>query len=345
MRTRPRFSSLPTASGGIARAAYARALEARLDLGLLVTNSGLTVRQIEDSNVRLAVRNQIKFLNSVADALNDDFLGIRLAQELDLRELGLLYYVLASSETLGDALRRVARYSTIQNEGVRISYRERDSISIAFRYVGVSRLSDRHQIEFFITTLLRVCRHITGRQVSPSSVKLIHRRSDLPTKIKELFGCEVRFGGNADEVVYPKPAKSMPVVNADRYLNNLLAKYCEETLSQRRVRPEAWRLRVENAIAPLLPHGQPETADIAQRLGVSQRTLARRLASEDVTFFEVLDAFRADLARRYLTEPGLSVSEIAWLLGYRETSAFSRAFKRWTGKSPAQARTEGAAGV
>ncbi len=339
MGDKPRFNSLPTATGGIAGAALARATEAQLDVESLLKNSDVTVQQANDPSIRMPVKNQIKFLNAVANALPDEFLGIHLAEGIDLRELGLLYYVLASSETLGDALRRGARYSTINNEGVHITYREREGISMTFEYIGVARLSDRHQIEFFVIALLRICRQLTGRHLSPISVKLMHRRTELPAKLKALFGCEVAFGCDVDEVVYPQPVKSMPIVNADPYLNELLVKSFEEALSKHRKRSGAWRLNVENAIAPLLPHGQAESAEVAQRLGVSKRTLARRLASEEVTFAEVLKNLRFRLAESYLHEHDLRISEVAWLLGYREVSAFNHAFKRWTGETPKQVRS------
>ncbi|MGB8633383.1 MAG: AraC family transcriptional regulator ligand-binding domain-containing protein, partial [Xanthobacteraceae bacterium] len=115
MRKKPRLSSLPTASGGIARAAYARALEARLKSDPLLKSSNLTYRQIKDSQLRIPVKNQIKFLNGVASELPDPFLGIHLAEGIELREMGLVYYVIASSKTLGDALNRLARYSGITN--------------------------------------------------------------------------------------------------------------------------------------------------------------------------------------------------------------------------------------
>ena len=89
----------------------------------------------------------------------------------------------------------------------------------------------------------------------------------------------------------------------------------------------------------LLPHGKARASEIAKRLGLSQRTSARRLASEGVTFSEVLECLRADLARQYLGDQGLSVSRIAWLLGYQEISAFTHAFKRWTGQTPREARS------
>jgi AraC-like DNA-binding protein len=125
-----------------------------------------------------------------------------------------------------------------------------------------------------------------------------------------------------------------PCVNADPYLNALLVKYCDEAMAQRRKRPATWQLKVENAIVPLLPHGQARIGAIAAELGVSRRTLARRLAAEGLTFRKVLDDLRFDLTKRYLREEDLPISQIAWLLGYRETSALNHAFKRWTGSAP-----------
>src|SRR5262249_5844747 len=152
---------------------------------------GLTVQQVTDDRVRLPVKGQIEFLNLVAEASQSEFLGIRLAQALELREIGLTYYVLASSPTLAEALRRAARYSGITNEGVRISYRQDRNACIAFEYVGVSRSSDHHQMEFFATALVRICRQLVGRQLTPETVRFTHRRAGLPTDLKSFFGCPV----------------------------------------------------------------------------------------------------------------------------------------------------------
>ena len=145
------LKDVPMAGGGITRAAYAFASRAHVSVGPLLKRANLSVQQIKNPRLRIPVRDQIKFLNLVADKLRDEFLGIRLAQTLNLRELGLLYYVMASSDTLGDALRRGARYSTIQNEGVQINYRGGKVVTVTFNYIGVARQPDRHQIEIFIT--------------------------------------------------------------------------------------------------------------------------------------------------------------------------------------------------
>jgi AraC-like DNA-binding protein len=339
-RNGSRLGSIPTASGAITRAAYAKAVEAGLDVEPLLKASDLSIRQVENSNFRIAVKNQIKFLNLAADALSDEFLGVHLAEGVDLRSLGLLYYVLASSASLGDALRRASRYSSVNNEGVQITFWENPKqISIIFRYIGVARLSDRHQIEFFVVTLLRICRQLTDRHLSPMTIKLIHRRTHLPARLRSILGCKVLFGSDIDEVAYRQPFKNASIGDADPYLNSVLVKYCEEAISNHRAGSGAWRLNVENAIAPLLPHGRAEMAEVAQRLGISQRTLGRRLASEGHTFGEVLDGLRFDLATKYLHEHDLPISEVAWLLGYQETSAFYHAFKRWSGKTPMQTRS------
>jgi AraC-like DNA-binding protein len=333
------FGSFPTAGGGIARAAYLAAIKARLDTDALLRNSGLTAAQLKNSDTRIAVKNQIKFLSQVSSALQDDFLGIHLAQVANLRELGLLYYVLASSDTLGDALARAARYSMIQNEGVQLTLRQQKYLSVRLEYFGISRGNDRHQIEFFVLILLRLCRELTGRRLLPEIIQFTHHRNNVPADVKAVFASSIRFKARVDEIVFPVSARSVPIVNADPYLNAVLLRYCEEVLSKRRVKEGAWRVKVENAIAPLLPHGEASVQKVAQILGVSRRTLARRLGDENVTFIEALNELRLGLARQYLCEDGLEIAEVAWLLGYQETSAFSHAVKRWTGKTPTQWRS------
>jgi AraC-like DNA-binding protein len=128
------------------------------------------------------------------------------------------------------------------------------------------------------------------------------------------------------------------VISADPHLSEILLRYCEETLSSRRKASSSFRVKVENAIAPVLPHGKPKATTIADKLNVSQRTLARRLGEEDTNFAEILDEMRCELAVRYLEDPKLSISQIAWLLGFREVAAFTHAFRRWTGKPPSMMR-------
>jgi AraC-like DNA-binding protein len=304
-----------------------------------MVKAAVTRKQVEDESVRLAVKGQIKFVELVADALHDDVLGFHLACDYDLRQIGLLYYVWNSSKLLGDAFRRAERYSSIVNEAVCLRVRGNGN-DLALTYVGVKRLSDRHQMEFWVTSLVRICRQLTNRHLLPSRVRLVHRRNGDAAPLEKFLGCEVEFGAGTDEVAFPETVKQLPVVCADPYLNELLTKYCDEARSHRGAGRLTCRVAVENTIAQLLPHGKAGVGEIARQLGMSPRTLERRLRSEGLTFGGILGELRCDLAKRYLLEKDLSISKIAWLLGYQETGGFTHAFKRWTGRTPREARAQ-----
>jgi AraC-like DNA-binding protein len=335
-----RSGSLPSTTGSITRLAYARARGAGIDVKPLAEKAGLTIQQIEDRTARIPVHNQIQFLELAAVALGDELLGFHLAREYDRRQIGLLHYVLASSETLGDAMQRAARYSTIVNEGVAVRYIQRDDIAIGVDYVGVARHFDRHQIEFWMTGLVRSCRELTGRQLLPLRVQFAHHRHGDWSELTAFFGCEVEFDAGVDQATFSGSSKDLAVVGSDPYLNDLLIASCEAALAQRTTRSGNLRSDIENAIAPLMPHGKASVAEIARRLGLSQRTLARRLAAEGLTFGKILDEMRADLAQRHVRDSAYSISQIAWLLGYQEASAFTHAFKRWTGTTPRAMRAQ-----
>lgn len=340
-----RFDSLPSASGGISRLLAARLRAAGIAPGPLLAKAGLTTAQIADRKARVTAQSQIRFLELAAAASGDDLLGFHLARDCELRELGLLYYVLASSETLGDALGKAVRYSSIVNEGVRLHWRKGRETGIGFRYVDVERRGDRQHVELWLTIIVRLARQLTNRRLVPDRVRVIHRGRKMPAEFRSFLGRDIEFAAGADELVFSRDILQMPVAGADFYLNDLLTRYCDEALAHRSDnRVTTLRHEVENAIAPLLPHGKASAAEIARRLGLSQRTLARRLAGEDLSFSQILHELKLDLATRYLRE-GLTVSHIAWLLGYHEVSAFTHAFKRWTGKSPRQLRSLDGAGV
>src|SRR5262245_4031862 len=324
--------------GILTRLAYERAKREGVEVNSLLREADLTQQQIDDHYARIAVKSQIRFVELVATELKDDCLGFHLAQKYDLRIIGLLHYVLASSDTLDEALQRAARYSAIVNEGITLRYREGRKIGLSFEYAGLARHTDCHQIEFAMVTLVRTCRQLTNRHLPASHVSFVHqRKKDLP-EFRTFFGNDVAFGADVDELTFLPSTKGMPIVGADPYLNNLLVQYCEEAVSARKATSPSFGLSVENTIAGLLPHGHALASAVARKLGVSQRTLARRLASEKLTFARVLQRLKFDLARRHLADEALSISEVAWLLGYRDVSAFTHAFKRWTGKAPRAAR-------
>lgn len=320
--------------GLTSRLAYARVRSRPALARALLRKARLSPELLDDPKARLPVRSQIQFLNLVAEALGDDMLGFNMAVDFDMRDAGLFYYVLASSERLLDVFARGARYSTVVNEGFVQKLIDERRMGLSMRYADVSRQDDRHQMEFWVTTVVRLCRRLSGVHLKPERVRLKHSRARGQSRLSSFIGCPVEFDATVDEVLFAREVGQMRVVEADPYLNRLLIEVVEERLARRAQARESFVARVENAVAPLLPHGRALASEIAPQLGMSQRTFARRLEDEGITFSDLVLRLRKDLARRYLVQERLSVSKVAWLLGYKEVATFSHAFRRWTGKAP-----------
>jgi AraC-like DNA-binding protein len=334
------LEALPTAVGVLSRLAADRLIQSDIDPEPLLRKAGAPVTLLTDRDARVSVRSQIDFLNLAANALDDPLLGFHLARDSDLRKIGPLYYAMVSSETLEDAVNHAARYSAIVNEGMRVIYRGPNAFTVEFEYVGVERHLDRHQMEFWVTCTLRIIRLLTNRELTPTYVGFLHQRDGDVSEMERYFASTLNFGALKDRISFEPHEADLPIITSDPYLNRILFKHYEEISAQQERRHDPLRIRVENAISPLLPHGGVSIGTIASALGMSARTLSRRLAEENMTFSTILDELRSDLAERYLQNNDLSISQIAWLLGYTEVSSFAHAFQRWTGKSPTDARRE-----
>jgi AraC-like DNA-binding protein len=326
--------SIPSSTGGIARLACDRLRAAGIDLAPVIFGSGLTIEDIGDRKRRLDASAQIKLLEIAAEQLHDDSFGFHLAQDFELGEIGLVYYVMASSELLADALQNAKRYCAVNNEGIGLLISLEQALTIGFRYTNIDRRSDRQHIEFWLATFIRICRTLTRSRVEPKQIRLRHFRPELSSDVQSYLGCEVVFGADSDEILFAAPIGALPVVGADEHLNRLLLQYADEALSNRPLRRASVRSHVEDEIAQLLPHGKANASEIAHQLGMSRRTLGRALSAENATFSTVLETLRQALAKRYLREKELPISKIAWLLGYSEIGSFTHAFARWTGTTP-----------
>ena len=336
--TTKKINTLQTCAGFLSRLAYKRGRQKRIDVESLLKHSGLSVAVIKDESIQLDVQKQIRFVELVANAAGDGLFGFHLACTYDPREIGLLFYVAASAETLWDSLLRIERYSTVLNEGVKLTLKKGKSLRVRLQYSGVRRHTDTHQIEFWIASLIRIFRHLTHRDLKPLHVRLVHERSGEGREIAELISGNIETGTGVDEIYFPPKSWDFPIVTADHYLNRLCVKFCEETLARQETKVSPLKVKVENSIAALLPHGKVRIDMVAAKLGMSSKTLARRLSSERDSFSEILSNLRSALANRYLADRTLPISKIAWLLGYAESAAFTRAFRRWAGTAPRAAR-------
>jgi len=326
--------------GVLSRLAYGQATREGVEVKPFLAKAGLSPDIIDDPSIPVGVANQIKFVELVANALGDKNLGFHLACDHDVRAAGLLYYVAASADTFGNALRRAERYVKLQNEGVRIKVTKGKSVRVRLHYAGVARHSDVQQIEFIIASIVRIARQMTGHALKPIHVRIMHRLTGDKAELEKLLGATIESGADIDEIEFPASSWDLPIITADPHLHRLCVESCEEALARRERQPSPLKVKVENTIATLLPHGQARHDVVAAKLGMSPRTLARRLSAEGSSFAAILEEMRSAMARRYLTDRTLPISQIAWLLGYTEIGTFTRAYQRWTGMAPSAARAE-----
>jgi AraC-like DNA-binding protein len=338
-RRSPRLQ--PTTTGFATRRAVAALRKRDIDPAPLLQRAGLSEQDLDNQENRISSAAQARFLEFVAEALHDPALGFHLATEVNPRELGLVFYVASAAKDLGEAITLLGRYCRIVNEAIRVQMTQRNGdLVIEVHIVGVPRFLAAQNAELAIAVVLKSLRAITGRNVHPTSITLIHmRNSDFP-EFERFCGCPIEFGGSSDQLVFSNESLAVPLITEDRHLLDALRPICDQAAKQRETAPGSLRALVENEAQKLLPHGKARRQIIAKKLAISTRTLARRLASEGTTFEEVVDELRRSLALQYIKTPSISLSQAAWLLGYEGNTSFNHAFRRWTGRPPSAARDE-----
>ncbi len=332
---------LPTTTGFPARRAVAALRNHNIDPAPLLQHVGLSEEDLNRQENRISAAAQARLLESAAEALQDPALGFHIATEVNPRELGLVFYVASAAKDLGEAIALLVRYCRIVNEAIRVQLvRRSDDLVIDVHVGGVPRLQAGQNAELAVAVILKALREITGRNVHPTKITLVHMRNSDSPEFERFCGCEVEFGGSSDQLVFSNESLATPLITEDMHLLDALRPICDEAAKQRETAPGSLRALVENEALMLLPHGKAQRHNVAKKLAMSPRTLARRLAGEGTTFEEIVDELRRSLALQYIKSQSISLSQIAWVLGYEGAASFNHAFRRWTGRPPSAARAE-----
>jgi AraC-like DNA-binding protein len=339
--------ALPTATGFAAAQATAALKMRKIDPAPLLRRAGLKKPDPEDQPQRVCAAAQSRLLEYAAEALDDSALGLHLAEQADPRDAGILFYITAGAKDVNEAVTLFVRYCRIVNEATRVKLaRTPAGIAIEFYVVGVPRHSARQNLEFGLAVYLKGLREITGRHVRPIRVAFTHSRNSRLREFERFFGCPIDFGhvagegSPADLLELSSEILALPLVNADPKLVEALRPFCDAAAKERSTASGTLRAAVEGELEKLLPNGKAQRHRIANKLALSTRTLSRRLAGEGTTYEDVVDELRRTLALQYVKDQGISLSQIAWLLGYEGSASFSHAFRRWTGRSPSEMRNQ-----
>lgn len=251
--------------------------------------------------------------------------------------VGVLGYLVMASDNLGQAMASYQRYERLFYGADLAAVKALPSqAEISWAPGGGGSLVD----EVAIAALVAFMRKQVNDPPNPARVDFVHGATKAhKAACERFFGCPVHFGRARTAVAIPTAFLAIPMPQREPGLHALLDRQAQALLDAL-PDPNAFDKAVQQLLVRLLPEGDVSIDKVAQALHQSTRTLQRRLADSGMTWQQLLDRTREQLARQYLSDRALSLAEIALLLGYSEQSAFTRSFKRWTGQTPLVFRTQ-----
>jgi AraC-like DNA-binding protein len=267
----------------------------------------------------------------------DADLGLKAARRLILGDVGAIDYVVSSASTVRSAIEQASRYARLINDalGVKLELERSAALLRLENSVALPRAAADFQLGGFFRN--HVCSWFGSRSAEVTVWFTHDPPADLGEYIRTFEPARVRFGAPALGFAFDPGILDLPLPNADPNLHAILVPYVDQRLSQLTAERSV-SANVRLLIRVQLGDGGPDVGRVASQLGMSLRTLARRLETEGTTFRELLDEVRQQLALEQVARRGATFSEITDQLGFSHVAAFHRAFRRWTGQTPRQYR-------
>ena len=303
----------------------------------LFREAGIKPETIRDPHARINNRRTDAVIRAAAAQIPDPSFGLHGTHCWHPSNLGALGHAWLASSTLHKGLERLVRYWRILDAEGNTQLKEtRDGIEFVHAPPRVDAVVDAVGGDLAIAIIVDMCRMNYGNALTPLRVGFRRPKPKDPEEYERVFGCRAAFGRQFDSFVLARAVADRPLPTSHRQLAAVHDRILAEELA--RLDRGDILARSRAALLERLSSGELSEEALAADLHVSRRTLQRRLADENTTYGALLDATRRDLALRYVEDPARSITEITFLLGYSQHSVFTRAFRRWTGKSPTRYR-------
>lgn len=311
----------------------------RIPLEALAARVGIDLAMLARPGARYPATRFQQLWRLAVEQTGDPMFGFKVGARVRPAMFHALGLGILSSATLLDALHRIERYGHVVSTNGRLAVSEEATVVRLEGRPGERIIMPTAQsIDAAVVAILRLLRLGAGSDAAPVAVRLPHTDQGRPAEYRELLGCPVEFDAPAAAIVFDAQVARQPILTGNAELavetDRLAAAYLDT------LRPDSVASRVRQLLVQSMPAGRTSQEQIAQRLSQSASTLGRRLRSEGTNYQAVLDATRRDLALRYLRDRRHSLAEIAFLVGFSDQANFTRAFRRWTGRTPRDLRDE-----
>lgn len=306
-------------------------------LDMVLQRAGLTRGDLEQPADEKTILADARFVREASGYLEDQTFGA--AAGIRFRDASsLTAYITKHSRTLATAIQNSSRYHSLVNPAIDFSLTMTETSAFFELEFVDTRLWRYHRYaEFILFAGLARMRHLVGVDFFPVGMCFKHPSKGIARDLERLAGCPIEFEAETMGLQLSRATTELPIPTYDPQLRDHLMQYGDRLLKERPNTNPDLRMKVEKILVNALPGRIVSADEVASTLGMSRRTFARRLTDEGISYREVVDDLRGDLAKTYL-KGGFSISEIAFLLDYADQAAFSTAFKRWTGQNPSQFR-------
>ena len=339
--------SLPeaTASIRVIRPIVAALGVAGVPAGPILEELGSSPNVMDDPDARVPHELAVRFCLAALQATGDASFGLHAAETLRPGAFDVADYAARASRNLREGLQCLIRFLKLNHDVACFTVEdEGDRASITHSLPG-GRVLPRPPAEYLMGSVVVLGRQMTGVAWNPLEVHFGHAQPEDMSEYRRLFGdAALKFDAVRLGIVVPIQTWELPLVEANPGLCAVLIRHAEGLLAKQPLVADTLSDQVRALLLKELQGGNPGVEPLSDTLlGMSVSTLHRRLKEEGTSHRQLLDTLRAELAERYLGEKGVSVTEVAFLLGFSEASAFHRAFKRWKGLTPAAFRQLGCA--
>jgi AraC-like DNA-binding protein len=324
---------------GVTRELLSSAERVALGREALLTRAGLESGELESPDGQIPQDRHLALWRLISARSDDPCFGLHHGEWVTLGRIGVIGYAASSSPTLGAALSWIDRYSRMITAFLESRYRRQQAGPGMVMTQSTCRLSD-DLADSAVASDVSLARRLTGRHIRPREVWLQRRRPRQLEEYERIFDCPIRFEHRHNAVLFEPEALDLPLPSADPLLLIYIDRAVRTHLA---FRPAGgtFHVELESAVLEQLAQGDVRIEQVAPRLGMSVRTLQRRLKDRGLDYQGLLDTIRQRLATELLQDGLISIEEIGDRLGFSEPSAFRRAFKRWTGQSPSAYRRAG----
>lgn len=335
----PSRANSPQVSARIGALIVQVAASRGVDAAALMAEAGFVAGWLDDVEASMPLAVEERLWQRAAEHTSDPLFGLHAAQAIRPGAFDVLDYAVRTAPTLRAALLRLARYNRLVHDLATFELvDEGGALRVLHRFAGEGVGPCRHAAEFTLASLMVVGAQIGGQALTAQAVAFAHEAQGDVQAFSDVFGVEPLFGAPVSCLVLAAHRLDQPLPAADPALSRIVTAHAEQLLLAHGPALPSVVEQVRQQLAQNMANGPMGLRDVAQRLHLSERSLQRRLDAEGTRFADLVDDVRRELALRYIADERLALGEVAYLLGFAEPSPFHRAFKRWTGTTPAAAR-------